>query len=42
LVHFGVKNAALVAAVFVDFPKNKCNYLYKNQLEFTVKERKKW
>jgi len=24
------KRAALVAAVFVDFPKNKCNFLHKN------------
>jgi len=23
------KSAALVAAVFVDFPKNKCNFLHK-------------
>jgi len=26
LVHIGVKSAALVEAVFVDFPKNKCNF----------------
>jgi len=26
------KSAALVAAVFVDFPKNKCNFLHKNKL----------
>jgi len=24
------KSAAVVAAVFVDFPKNKCNFLHKN------------
>jgi len=24
------KSAALVAAVFVDFPENKCNFLPKN------------
>jgi len=33
LVHIGVKSAALVAAVFVDFPKNKCNFLQKKQLD---------
>jgi len=27
------KSAALVAAVFVDFPKNKCNFLHKNKLD---------
>jgi len=27
----GSKRAALVAAVFVDFPKNKCNFLHKNK-----------
>jgi len=27
------KNAALVAAVFVDFPKNKCNFMPKNKLD---------
>ena len=27
------KSAALVAAVFVDFPKNKCNFLHKNELD---------
>jgi len=26
-------SAALVAAVFVDFPKNKCNFLHKNKLD---------
>ena len=26
-------SAALVAAVFVDFPKNKCNFLHKNELD---------
>ena len=31
LVHIGVKkSAALVAAVFVDFPKNKCIFLQKD------------
>ena len=27
------KSAALVAGVFVDFPKNKCNFLHKNKLD---------
>jgi len=27
------KSAALVAAVFVDFPKNKCNFLHKIKLD---------
>jgi len=27
------KSAALVAAVFVDFPKNKCNFLHENKLD---------
>ena len=27
------KSAALVAAVFVDFPNNKCNFLHKNKLD---------
>jgi len=27
------KSAAPVAAVFVDFPKNKCNFLHKNKLD---------
>jgi len=27
------KSAALVAAVFVDFPKNRCNFLHKNKLD---------
>ena len=27
------KSAALVAAVYVDFPKNKCNFLHKNKLD---------
>jgi len=27
------KNAALVAAVFVDFPKNKCNFMPENKLD---------
>ena len=27
------KNAALVAAVFVDFPMNKCNFMPKNKLD---------
>jgi len=26
------KSAALVASVFVDFPKNMCNFLHKNKL----------
>jgi len=26
------KSAALVAAVFVDFPVKKCNFLHKNKL----------
>jgi len=29
----GVKSADVVAAVFVDFPKNKCNFLHKNKLD---------
>ena len=29
-VHIGVKSAALVAAVFVDFPKNRRNFLHEN------------
>jgi len=28
------KSAALVAAVFVDFPKNKCNFLHRNKFDF--------
>ena len=28
-----VKSAAPVAAVFVDFPKNRCNCLHKNKLD---------
>jgi len=27
------KRAALVAAVFVDFPKKKCNFLHKSKLD---------
>jgi len=27
------KSTALVAAVFVDFPKNTCNFLHKNKLD---------
>jgi len=27
------KSVALVAAVSVDFPKNKCNFLHKNKLD---------
>jgi len=27
------KSAALLAAVFVDFPQNKCNFLHKNNLD---------
>jgi len=27
------KSAALVAAVFVDFPKNKCNFMHKSKLD---------
>ena len=35
------KIAALVAAVFFDFPMNRCNFLHKkNKIEFTVKQRK--
>jgi len=51
-VHIGVKSAALVAAAFVDFPENKCNFLLKNELdimtpinnhsEFTVKQGKEY
>jgi len=26
-------SAVLVAAIFVDFPKNKCNFLHKNKLD---------
>jgi len=29
----GSKSAALVAAVFVDFPKNHSNFLHKNKLD---------
>ena len=32
LVHIGGKSAALVAAVFVDFPKDKCIFLQKKSL----------
>jgi len=31
--YWSQKSAALVAAVFVDFPKNKCNFLHKNNLD---------
>ena len=31
-VDIGVKSAAPVAAVSVDFPKNSCNFLHKNKL----------
>jgi len=27
------KSAGLVSAVFVDFPKNKCNFLHKNKVD---------
>jgi len=30
-LHIGVKTAALVASVFVDFPKNRRNFLHKTQ-----------
>jgi len=33
LVHIGVKTCISGAAVFVDFPKNKCNFLYKNMFD---------
>jgi len=33
LVHIGVKSAALVSAVFVDFSRNKFNFLHKNKLD---------
>ena len=49
--HIIVKKNTLVAAVLVDFPKNKCNFLHKSKLntvidiynysEFTVKQRNK-
>ena len=29
----GLKSAALVTAVFIDFPKNKCNFLHRNKLD---------
>ena len=32
LAYIGVKSVALMAAGFVDFPKNKCNFLHKNKL----------
>jgi len=31
------KSAALVTAVFVDIPKNKCNFLHKNKLDVAVR-----
>ena len=31
--HRAVKSAALVAAVFVVFPQNKCNFLHKNKFD---------
>ena len=34
-MHIGVKKCSyggMVATVFVDFPKNKCNFLHKNKL----------
>jgi len=34
LVHLESKSAALVAAVFVDFSKNKCNFLHKKQARY--------
>jgi len=33
LVHIGVKTCISCAAVFVDFPKNKCNFLHKNMFD---------
>ena len=33
LVCIGVKKSHLVAAVFVIFPKNKCNFLHKSKLD---------
>ena len=33
LVHIGVKSAALVSAVFVDFSRNIFNFLHKNKLD---------
>jgi len=33
------KSAALVAAVFVDFPNNKCNFLHKNKLDIVRRYR---
>ena len=33
LVHIGVEKCSSVAAVFVDFPKNKRNFLHKNKLD---------
>jgi len=33
------KSAALVAAVFVDFPNNKCNFLRKNKLDIVRRYR---
>jgi len=32
-MHIGVKKCSSGAAVFVDFPKNKCNFLHKNKLD---------
>jgi len=31
--YWSQKSAALVAAVFVDFPENKCDFLHKNKLD---------
>ena len=31
------KSAALVAAVFVDFPNNECNFLHKNKLDIVLR-----
>jgi len=30
------KSEALVAAVFVDFPKNKCDFMHKNKLDTSL------
>ena len=33
LVHIGVKKCSSGGSSFVDFPKNKCNFLHKNKLD---------
>ena len=33
------KNAVLVAAVFVDFSENKCNFLHENKLDIVRRYR---